>query len=202
MTAKADLQTGAVLQVLMASVGSITFAPTANAIIKGADLGADVSLPVGDLIKTVAFLQLLPFAVGVLMRHWTPSNALEWNPTVTKISSLTFLGVLAGAVLGSWKTVVDLVGSKTLLAAIVASVIMVVVGYVVSNGTKVIRQTTALLQPCSNAGPAFAAVAIAFNGDPEILGAVTAILLLQIIVGLVTASYIGKETAQPAVTDG
>jgi BASS family bile acid:Na+ symporter len=194
MNAKADLQTGAVLQVLMASIGSITFAPTANGIIKAADLGSDVSLPVGDLIKTVAFLQLLPFAVGVLMRHWTPSNALEWNPTVTKISSLTFLGVLAGSLLGSWKTVVDLVGSKTLLAAIVASVIMLVVGYLVSTGTKTTRHTTALLQPCSNSGPAFAAIAIAFNNDPEILGAVTAILLLQTIVGLVTASYIGKET--------
>jgi BASS family bile acid:Na+ symporter len=199
MNAKADLQTGAVLQVLMASVGSITFAPTANAIIKAADLGSDVSLPVGDLIKTVVFLQLLPFAVGVLMRHWTPSSALEWNPTVTKISSLAFVGVLAGALLGSWKTVVGLVGSKTLLAALVASIVMLAVGYLISNGTRTIRQTTALLQPCSNAGPAFAAVAIAFNNDPDILGAVTAILLLQIVAGLVTASYIGREPAQPAI---
>jgi BASS family bile acid:Na+ symporter len=56
MTAKANIQTGAVLQVMMAAIGSITFAPTANALISAADLGEAVSLPVGDLIKTVAFL--------------------------------------------------------------------------------------------------------------------------------------------------
>ncbi len=201
MNAKADLQTGAVLQVLMASVGSITFAPTANALIQAAHLGSDVSLPVGDLIKTVAFLQLLPFAVGVLMRHWTPSTALEWDPAVTKISNLTFLGVLAGALLGSWRTVIALVGSNTLLSAVVASVVMLAVGYAVSTGTGTARQTTALLQPCSNAGPVFAAVDIAFDGDPEILGAVSAILMLQTVTGLVTASFLGKETA-PSVASG
>jgi len=128
MTAKADLQTGAVVQVLLASIGSITFAPTANVLIQAANLGSDVSLPVGDLIRTVAFLQLLPFAVGVVMRHWTSSTALEWNSTVTKISNLTFMGVLAGALLGSWKTIVGLVGWSTMPAALVASVAMLGVG--------------------------------------------------------------------------
>jgi BASS family bile acid:Na+ symporter len=202
MNAKADLQTGAVLQVLMASIGSITFAPTANAIIQAANLGSDVSLPVGDLIKTVAFLQLLPFAVGVVMRHWTSAAALEWNPVVTKISNLAFMGVLAGALLGSWKTIVGLVGSSTLLAALLASVVMLAVGYVVANGDRATRKTAALLQPCSNAGPAFAAIAIAFNNDPEILGAATAILMLQIVTGLVTASYIGKKTGQRSADVG
>ena len=73
MYAKADLQTGAVLQLLMASLGSITFAPTANAVIQAASLGSDVSLPVGDLIQTVAFLQLLPFAMGVFSHAATPA---------------------------------------------------------------------------------------------------------------------------------
>lgn len=58
MNAKADLVTGAVFQVLLASIASVTFAPVANIIIEAADLGANVSLPVGDLIKTVAFLQV------------------------------------------------------------------------------------------------------------------------------------------------
>jgi BASS family bile acid:Na+ symporter len=183
----------------MASIGSLPFAPTAN-LINAADLGSNVSLPVGELIKTVAFLQLLPFAVAVLVRHWTPSRALEWRPFTVKISSVTFLGVLAGALLGSWRTVVDLVGSKTLLAAIVASVVMLALGYVLSTGKATIRQTTALLQPCSNSGPAFAAIAIAFNNDPDILGAATAILVIQIVVGIVTASYIGKERLRESTT--
>jgi len=65
MTAKGDLTTGASLQVLLAAIGSITFPITANLMISGAGLGEDFSLPVGELIKTVAFLQLLPFVAGI-----------------------------------------------------------------------------------------------------------------------------------------
>ena len=195
MTAKANVQTGAVLQVAMAAIGSITFAPTANAIISAADLGDDISLPVGDLVRTVAFLQLVPFAVGLLMRHWAEEQALEWDPIATKVAGLTFNVVLVGAVLGSWETLVDLVGSRVLLAAIVAAVVMVLIGYYVSVGDVRTRRATALIQPCSNSGPAFAAVGIAFDNDPEILGAITAILVLQIVVGLVVASYWAKDAA-------
>jgi BASS family bile acid:Na+ symporter len=193
MTAKANIQTGAVLQVMMAAIGSITFAPTANALISAADLGEAVSLPVGDLIKTVAFLQLVPFVVGLLTRHWTEGRALQWDVTAQKVASVTFLGVLGGALLGSWQTIVDLVGSKTLLAAIVASGVLIAVGYFVSTGDPQTKRAAALIQPVSNAGPVFAAIGIAFNNDPEILGAATAILVLQIVVGTIVASYWGKD---------
>jgi len=195
MTANANIQTGAVLQVSMAAIGSITFAPTANAIISAADLGEAVSLPVADLIKTVAFLQLVPFAIGLLTRHWTEERALEWDVTAAKASSITFMGVFAGALLGSWETIIGLIGSKTLLAAIVASAVMILVGLLVSSGDKLTKQAAALIEPCSNSGPAFAAIAIAFDNDPDILGAVAAILFLQIVVGMVSATYWGKDNA-------
>ena len=201
MTAKANVQSGAVLQVLMAALGSLTFAPTANAIISAADVGDDISLPVADLVTTVAALQLVPFAVGLLMRHWAEHQALEWDPIVKKTSGLTFNLVLVGAVLGSWETMVDLIGSRVLLAAIVASVLMVIVGYVVSIGDRPTKRAAALIEPVSNSGPAFAAVGIAFDNDPEILGAITAIIVLQIVVGLVVASFWAKDAGQDADAD-
>ena len=193
MTAKANIQTGAVLQVTMAALGSLTFAPTANAIISAADLGDDISLPVGDLIKTVAFLQLVPFAVGLLMRHWATDTALDWDKTAAKLSSYAFLLVLVGAVFGSWETMVDLIGSRLLLAAIVSSIVVIVVGYFISTGEPLTKRAAALIEPCSNSGPAFAAVGIAFNNDPDIMGALTAILALQIVVGLAVASFWAKD---------
>ncbi len=200
MTAGANVQSGAVLQVLMAAVGSITFAPTANAIISAADLGDDISLPVSDLVRTVAVLQLVPFALGLVMRHWAEHQALEWDPIVKKTSGLTFNLVLVGAILGSWETIVDLVGSRVLLAAIVASLVITLVGYIVSVGDTATKRAAALIEPVSNSGPAFAAVGIAFANDPEILGAITAIIVLQIVVGLVVASFWAKDadtTAEP-----
>lgn len=201
-TANADVQTGAVLQVLLAVIGSITFAPTANAILAGAALGDGVSLPVGDLVKTVAALQLIPFALGILTRHWAEPRAVEWSEFALRTSNATFLLVVAGAFLGSWDTVVDLVGSRVNLAAIAASVAVITIGYLGAAGQQPpTRQAAALIQPGTNAGPAFAAVAIAFDGDPDILGAVVAILLFQMIIGLTTATYFAKtnrDMTEPA----
>jgi BASS family bile acid:Na+ symporter len=200
MTARGDVITGATLQVVMAAIGSVTFPITANWLIQAAELGGSISLPVLDLVKTVAVLQLIPFVVGICVRHWSPETAKKWNPTVTQISTFTFVIVLALALLGSWQTLIDLIGSRTLLAATIFAAVMLVVGYLVAVGGKETRSTVALLEPISNAGPVFAAVAIAFNNDPEILGAATGILLVQIIVGTIVASYFAKGRAAPEET--
>jgi BASS family bile acid:Na+ symporter len=183
----------------MAAIGSITFPITANWLISAAGLGGDFSLPVWDLIKTVAVLQLIPFVVGIGVREWSPETAARWNPTVTQTSTYSFLIVLALALLGSWQTLIALIGSRTILAGIIFAVLMIVLGYFVAVGKKKTRSSVALLEPISNAGPVFAAVAIAFNNDPEILGAATGIILVQIIVGTIVASYFAK--GQPAPDD-
>ena len=200
MTARGDLITGATLQVLMAAIGSVTFPITANWLISAAGLGGDFSLPVWDLVKTVAVLQLIPFVVGIGVRHWSPETAARWNPPVTQTSTYAFVIVLALALLGSWQTLVALIGSRTILAGIIFAVLMIVLGYFVAVGGKKTRSSVALLEPISNAGPVFAAVAIAFNNDPEILGAATGIILVQIIVGTIVASYFAKGQPEPEDT--
>ena len=71
---------------------------------------------------------------------------------------------------------------------------MIALGYLTSRGGTKTRQATGLIEPMSNSGPCFAAVAIAFNNDPNILGAMTGILLVQLVVGVVVASFFGKES--------
>jgi BASS family bile acid:Na+ symporter len=193
MSAKGDVTTGATFQVLLAVVASFTFAPTANFILEAADLGEGVSLPVGDLLKTIVFLQVLPFVVGLLIRHWNEKGALEWNKTATGISGPAFLAVVGLGLLSSWRIIIDLIGDRVILAAIVFVVIMAVIGYFVSVGDYPTRSATSMIQIGSNSGPSFAAVAIAFGNDPLILGAVVAILFFQIIGGGLIGSWMGSQ---------
>jgi BASS family bile acid:Na+ symporter len=193
MGARGDMTTGAVLQVLLAVIGSFTFAPTANFIIDAADLGEDVSLPVADLIKTIVFLQVLPFVVGLLIRHWNEKSAAEWNVFAGKVSGPTFLIVVVLALLGSFQTIIDLLGDRVLIAGIIFPLVMLALGYFISTGDYGTRAATALIEPGSNSGPAFAAVAIAFNNDPEILGAMTVLVFLQIIVGAPVGTWMGHQ---------
>lgn len=193
MSAKGDVTMGAVFQVTLAVIASFTFAPTANFILEAAELGEGVSLPVGDLLRTIVFLQVLPFVVGLLIRHWNEKGALEWNKTATAISGPAFLAVIALGLLTSWRTIIDLIGDRVILAAIVFVVVMVVAGYFLAIGGYPTRAANSMIQIGSNSGPSFAAVAIAFDNDPLILGAVVAILFFQIIGGGLIGSWMGNQ---------
>ena len=193
MMAKGDPTTGASLQVLVATIATFTFPLMANWMITTADLGEGVSLPVGELIATVALLQLLPFVVGVCVRHWTPQHAMDWRPIVTKVSGIALLLVIALALLGSWEAIIDLFGQMVMLAGVIFCLIMMVVGWFIAKGDKATRKASALIEPGSNAGPVFAAVAIGFDNDPGILGVTTVLIFLQIVVGAVVASYMGRR---------
>jgi len=191
---RGDITAGASLQVLLAAIGSLTFAPTANLIFSAAKGGGGgLSLPVGKLVLTVAVLQLLPFAVGLALNKWAAETASQWRASSLQISNLTLLAALALSLLGSWQQIIALIGSLTLLAALIFNVVSFGVGTLVASGSRVTRTTVGLLAPVRNAGPVFAAVAIAFNNDPEILAALTGILLLGLAVCLLLASYLARH---------
>ena len=202
MSAKANLTTAAALQVLLAVISTFTFAPTANFMIGAAGLGEEFSLPVMDIIITVAVLQIIPFVVGMAVRHWTPEHATDWRPTVQQVANITLLLVIVLALLGSFRTILDMFGDWAILAQALFVIIMFALGYFLSRGDSSVRRATASIQPGSNAGPLFAAIAIAFNNDPEILGIATALVFTQIVVGTLVASWLGKGDGEEEAEGG
>jgi BASS family bile acid:Na+ symporter len=199
--AKADVPTAATFQVLMALVASFTFAPTANLIIEAADLGEGISLPVADLVKTIAFLQVLPFVAGLLIRHYNEEAALEWNEFPKKITGPGLLAIIVLGLLGSWQMIIDLIGDRVIFAGIVFTVLMIAIGYFFSSGEEGTRKATGLILPNANAGPALAGVAIAFGNDPEILGATIALIFFGIIISGVVGAWLGKDDSEPAAAE-
>ena len=111
------------------------------------------------------------------------------------MSGPTFLIVVVLALLGSWQTIIDLLGDRVLIAGALFPVVMIALGWFVSTGDYGTRSATSLIQPGSNSGPAFAAVAIAFNNDPEILGAMTVLIFLQIVISAPIGSWMGANLA-------
>lgn len=57
MVQKATSSQPGAVQVLLAAIGSLTFAPTVNGILTAAKVGKGISLDVGALVQTVALLQ-------------------------------------------------------------------------------------------------------------------------------------------------
>jgi bile acid:Na+ symporter, BASS family len=196
MIQRGDVLTGSTLQVLLAAVGSVSFPLTANVLIGWAGVGGDLALPVGDLVRSVAILQLVPFAVGLALRHWSSDTATGWGVSAQRVSSLSFVAVLVLGLGSSWEQIVSLLGSRTLLAAGVFTFLAAVAGGLLASGSPVRRTTMGGIAPLRNAGPAFAAVAIAFGSDPEILAALSGILLVGLVVCLPVAARLASSRSE------
>ncbi|MEV5787217.1 hypothetical protein AB0L42_40530 [Streptomyces sp. NPDC052287] len=201
MVQSGDVVAGAAMQVLLATVGSLTFAPTVNGILTAADLGKDISLDVATLVRTVALLQLVPFVIGLLLRRYAAPTARSWHPAAAAVSNVTFLIVLAGMLLGNWSDVVALLGSLALLAGFVLAAAAFAVGTLLATGPSVRRTTMGGVAAVRNAGPALAAIGIAFGDQPAVLGALAAILLSGLAAALPIATVLSGRRSRPAALD-
>ncbi|MFI7690089.1 bile acid:sodium symporter [Nonomuraea sp. NPDC049655] len=195
MVQNGDVVAGAAMQVLLAAIGSITFGPTANVLLKAAAAGGGVALDVPTLMLTVAVLQLVPFAVGLIVRHYAPSTALSWHPVAAGTSNVTFLIVLVGMLAGNWRDVVALIGSLSLLAGFVFSAVAFALGAALATGARAHRTTMGSVAAVRNAGPALAAAGLAFGNEPAILGALAAVLLSGLAAAVPIAAVLSRRRA-------
>ncbi|MFB7914399.1 hypothetical protein [Streptomyces sp. NPDC056061] len=202
MVQSGDVVAGAAMQVLLATIGSLTFAPTANGILSASGVGRGVSLDIATLVGTVALLQLLPFAVGLLLRHCATPTARAWHPPAATVSNVTFLIVLAGMLLGNWHDVLALLGSLTLLAGFVLAAAAFAAGTLLATGPPARRTTMGGIAAVRNAGPALAAIGIAFADRPAILGALAAVLLSGLAAALPIAAVLNSRRNRPRQPDG
>ncbi|GAA3371697.1 hypothetical protein GCM10020367_23400 [Streptomyces sannanensis] len=200
MVQNGDVVAGAAMQVLLATVGSLTFAPTANGILTAAEVGRGVSLDVAALVRTVALLQLVPFVIGLLLSRYATSTARSWHPTAAGVSNVTFLIVLAGMLLGNWRDVLALLGSLTLLAGFVLAAAAFAVGTLLATGPPVRRTTMGSIASVRNAGPALAAVGIAFGNEPAVLGALASVLLSGLAAALPIAAVLSRRRSDIPAT--
>ncbi len=197
MKARGNVVIGASMQVVLAIIGGLFFPIIANFMITSAGLGEDFSLPVADIIKTVVYLQVFPFILGMAVFHWTPELAKEWRPTVGQVAKYSLMLVTVIGLLGSWRTMLESLGTFVLLAGILFVVIMLFVGWFMAVGDRETRVATSLIEPASNAGPVFAAVAIGFNNNPQILAAVIMIFIVQIFGSVFSAAFMGRNQPTP-----
>jgi bile acid:Na+ symporter, BASS family len=197
MVQHGDITTGAAMQVLLAAVGSITFGITANFLLTAAEVGGGISLDVAALVRTVALLQLVPFAIGLLLRHCTTDTAMAWHPAAVKVSNVTFLIVLAGMLLGNWSDVVALLGSRALLAGFLLSALAFGLGTLLATGPPARRTTMGAVTAVRNAGPALAAIGIAFDNQPAILGALAAVLVSGLCAAIPITAVLGRHRTDP-----
>lgn len=190
MLQRGDVTAAAAVQVVLATVGSVTFAPTAGWLLGASHAQADVTLDVARLVGAVVLLQLAPLAAGVAVRAADPRRAARWRPAVLRAANGSFLVVLAGLVLRSWDEVAGLVWSPALPAGLVFFAAALLAGALLATGSARRRTTMGSVTAVRNMGPALAAAAVAFGNDPAVLGALVTFVCASVVVGFGAAGVL------------
>jgi BASS family bile acid:Na+ symporter len=197
---KGDVLTGAAMMTMLALIGSVATPIIANWLFGLTDTvsGSVGDIAVGELVRTIVILQIIPLAIGMAMRSLTPRVAASWSPGAGRIASVSFAGVLLGIVLGGFSAMIDLLGTRTLLAALVAGVAFFAAGWLLSPGPEQLRSTAGFVAGVRNAAPVLVIVYAAFSGVEGIVPALIAIYLVVLAVYLPLAAWLGnRHAAQP-----
>ena len=190
-----DVEAGATAQLALAVAGSVTFAPTAGLLLDRLDAGAGVTVSVPALIVTVVVLQLVPFAAGLWVRRVAEPAAVRMVRVLGPLSTGMFALVITGLVVANWAAVSEVFTSRTAVADVVFIVACFAVGVALATGGGRRRTTLGSIAATRNMGPALAAVALSFDGDPAVQGPLVCVVLLSVILGLAAAAGLSRRRA-------
>ena len=192
---RGDVEAGATVQLALAVVGSLTFAPTAGLLLRLADTGEPVKLNVPALVATVALLQVLPFALGVGVRRARDAAALRLLPVLEPVSSVLFVALIAGLLAASWPEVAAVLTSRGIVVAVGFVIACFAIGAAMATGGRRRRTTLASVAGIRNMGPALAAAALGFHNDLAVLGPLVTVILVSVLLGLVAAALLARGRA-------
>jgi BASS family bile acid:Na+ symporter len=189
---KANTAVAGSYQVTM-SLLAIVFVPLWIIIINILYLKANPS-SIGTVGKQIAFVQIVPIVIGIMIRGWLPQLADDWLEPVVKISSYMLLGALLIVMVVALPAIlrVDLI---TLIGVLLFVTTTILIGHYLGGIEPENRIALALANSSRNAGLALTLVAINFDNQGPVLGAIGAIALLSAIAGAIYVNLYRKQMA-------
>jgi BASS family bile acid:Na+ symporter len=165
---------------------------------------AQLAMPPGTIAKIVAISVLVPLAIGMLVRHFTPAVADRAARPVLLLAAVILLAALVPVLITAWPAILSLFGNGAVLAMAALVAVGLVAGHVLGGPAPGERTVLALAAGARHPGVAIALAHANFPDEKLVLPAV----LLYLLVGtLVAAPYVqwtkraGLSTQQPPTED-
>ena len=106
-----------------------------------------------------------------------------------------FALVITGLVVANWDAVSEVFTSRAAAADVAFIAACFAVGLALATGRGRRRTTLGSVAATRNMGPALAAVALSFDGDPAVQGPLVSVVLLSVILGLAAAVALSRRRA-------
>ena len=144
--------------------------------------------------KQIALVQIVPITVGIMIRGWLPQLADDLLEPVVKISSYMLLGALLIVMIVALPAILR-VDLTTLIGVLLFVTATIVIGHYLGGVEPENRIALALANSSRNAGLALTLVAINFDNQGPVLGAIGAIALLSALAGAIYVNLYRKQLA-------
>lgn len=150
-----------------------------------------VKVPVLRVIATLVLFQLLPLALGMLVRLRAPQHAAAIAKPVRALSTLGLIGTLVFFIVPHLDVLAKVAGGGALMSMLLLVVLAWPIGWVLGGADASIRKTLAIGTSLRNVGLCLLIASRDFS-DSGVGAVVFAYFLIQAIVNFGYAMYLGR----------
>ena len=187
---RADLALAVSLVIVLQLVNLVTVPLWAGLVVSGASLSA------ATILKDLLLLILLPLALGLLIRWRYADHAESWRLELVKVANLALGLALIAGIAVNWSTIVSLLGSRLLIAALIVAVACVAAGYVTGGRNAPARISAGLVSGVRFGSLGLIIIGTQLDGNSAYLGAAIVFSLVNLLVAVAIAVEAGRR--QPA----
>jgi BASS family bile acid:Na+ symporter len=165
-----------------------------------------VSVNSWDIAKSLIVLMLIPLAIGLLIKSHSPDVAAEYQPVLSKTSSISLIILLVASLGMNVSNIIDMIGSGGFLALLLFIAGCFVIGYFLGGRDPAIRSAMGLGAAQRNVSASILVSAQNFSGTntlPFVLVAGLVLLLILLPTARRLGAHVnGTETPAPPQPQG
>jgi BASS family bile acid:Na+ symporter len=163
---------------------------------------AGVTINPLQVVATLIVYILIPLGIGWIIKARLAERAKVWVPGANKLSTVALLVVVALAIYGNLNTILSLLGSFTLIIALIILIVSLTLGYALGGPGQATRRVTATATAVRATAPALLIAGQAFATEPQVMAAVIGFGLLATIIPLGAATLMGRAEKRDRPTLG
>jgi predicted Na+-dependent transporter len=153
----------------------------------------DVEVNPWDIAQSLIFMMLIPLAIGLFIKGRYEESAAKMQPTFAMAANI---GILVLGVLGlvlNFDSMIDLVGSWGILAAIIFVVIALLISYLFGGSDPQVKSVMGLGSAQRNIAAAL--VVAGQNFDAEVITYLMVVAIIGFVILFPAAGELGKRSA-------
>jgi BASS family bile acid:Na+ symporter len=147
-----------------------------------------------DIARSLIIMMLIPLAIGLFIKARYEDTAEKIRPTFASASNLAILVLIVLGVVLNFESMIALVGSRGLLAAVILVAGALLVGYLMGGKDRSIKSVMALGTGQRNISAAL--VVAAQNFDADVITFVLVFSIIGFIVLFPAAGELGKRSVE------